>query len=554
MTWLLSYLIPFGILLGILVTVHELGHFLVAKYFKIKVEKFSIGFGPKIVSKTIGDTEYRLAWIPLGGYVKMAGDDPTDDEARKIPGSFLGAANWKRMLVVLAGPGVNLILPIFILAAVFMYGKEHPSPWIGGVITDTPAHKAGLQAGDRVLSVDGVPVVKWDEMTSRIRANAEPKKLSVERDGNVLEVVMTPEMKPMQDEFGIRKPMPMIGVTMHGEAAVVAPVRGKPAHQAGVQLGDRITSVSGKPVTFWIELDDAIAGLKPGRVKVELERPKKPTRDPDASAESQKPEKVALEIPVPENPSLETLGLESGELYIKDVKPDTPAAFAKLQVGDRIVAVDGLVLAGQSDLGTVLHEIQEKDGDPAPSKWLVEREGQELDITVQPVVTMKRVPGTSRSERSLDIGVDLYGIGERGPTYIERYKNPVVALWAGTKGTGEVISLNVRAFGKIFGGEIKPRDSVGGPIRIAQVAGMAAQAGPSAFIEVLVHMSVILGIMNLLPIPVLDGGHLAFFTVEAVLRRPPSIRVREIAQQAGLLLLLAIMAFVLVNDVVTTIW
>jgi regulator of sigma E protease len=552
MTWLLSYLIPFGILLGILVTVHELGHFLVAKYFKIKVEKFSIGFGPKILSKKIGDTEYRLAWIPLGGYVKMAGDDPTDESARALPGSFLGAANWKRMLVVLAGPGVNLILPIFVLAGIFFVGKDHPAPWVGAVITNSPAHKAGLQPGDQVLRVDGEPIRKWDDMTTRIRRDAQPKKLQVNRDGKTVELVMTPELKPMMDEFGIKKATPTIGVTQVGETAVVAPLRGKPAHEAGIQLGDRITAIGGKPVTFWIDLDDAIASLPPGPAEVKLERPKKPTRDP--SAEARTPEPVTLTLVVPENPSLETLGLESGELYVEDVKPDTPAAVAKLEVGDRLISVDGLVLAGQPDLITVIQELEEKEGDPAASTWVVEREGQEVALTLQPVVKMERVPGTSRSERTLLIGVDLHGIGARGPTYLERYRNPFVALWAGTKGTGEVISMNLRAFGKIFAGEIKPRDSVGGPIRIAQVAGMAAKAGPHAFLEVLVHMSVILGIMNLLPIPVLDGGHLAFFGMEAILRRPPSLRVREVAQQAGLLLLLAIMAFVLVNDVVTTIW
>lgn len=552
MTWLLSYLIPFAILLGILVTVHELGHFLVAKYFKIKVEKFSIGFGPKIVSKKIGDTEYRLAWIPLGGYVKMAGDDPTDDAARNVPGSFLGAANWKRMLVVLAGPGVNLILPIFVLAGVFFVGKNHPAPWVGAVITNSPAHKAGLQPGDYVLSVNGESVRKWDDMTTRIRRDSEPKKLQVKRDGETVELVMTPELKPMMDEFGIKKATPTIGVTQVGEAAVVAPVRGKPAHQAGIELGDRITSIGGKPVTFWIELDDVIAALPAGPTEVKLERPKKPTRDPSAGLRT--PDPVTLTLPLPENPTLESVGLANAELYVEDVKPDTPAAVAKLEVGDRVIAVNGLVLAGQPDLITFIQEIEEKPGDPAPSTWLVEREGQEVELTLQPVVKMERVPGTSRSERTLLIGVDLHGVSARGPTYLERYRNPFVALWAGTKGTGEVISMNIRAFGKIFGGDIKVRDSVGGPIRIAQVAGMAAQAGPDAFLQVLVHMSVILGIMNLLPIPVLDGGHLAFFGIEAILRRPPSLRVREVAQQAGLLLLLAIMAFVLVNDVVTTIW
>lgn len=554
MTWLLGYLVPFVILLGILVTVHEAGHFVVAKAFKIKVEKFSIGFGPRIVGKKVGDTEYRIAWIPLGGYVKMAGDDPTDDAARELPGSFLGAANWKRMLVVLAGPAVNLILPIFILAGVYMVGKDHPAPYVGAVTTGSPAFKAGLRPGDHVVAVNGAPVRVWDEMTARIRASAAPVTLVVERDGKTVELVMTPEMRPLLDEFGIRKPRPVIGITQQGAAAVIAPERGKPAHRAGLKLGDRIVEVAGKPVTYWIDLDDVIAALPPGPAEVKVERPRRPSRDPDAPADTRKPESLTLTLPVPENPTLESVGLASGELYIQDVEPDTPAAVAKLAAGDKLVSIDGVELAGWADVGMIFSQMQDAEGDPAPSTWVIEREGETMELTVTPVKKLERVAGTSRSESVLHVGVSLFAKSAAGPTVTERYRNPVVALWAGVRGTGEVISMNVRAFGKIFAGEIKARDSVGGPIRIAQVAGLAAKAGTNAFIEVLVHMSVILGIMNLLPIPVLDGGHLAFFTLEAILRRPPSIRVREVAQQAGLLLLLAIMAFVLVNDVVTTVW
>ena len=554
MVWLLSYLIPFVILLGILVTVHELGHFLVAKAFKIKVEKFSIGFGPRIVGKTIGDTEYRIAWIPLGGYVKMAGDDPTDDAARNMPGSFLGADNWKRMLVVLAGPGVNLILPIFILAAVFMVGREHAATWVGAVTTGSPADRAGLEPGDLIVEVNGEPVVMWEDMTERIRDSREPVELVVKRgEAEKLDLVITPDLKPVMDEFGIRKPTPIIGVLQQSAAPVVAPVPGKPAHQAGLKLGDRIVSIGGTPVKYWMDLDEAVASLAPGKTEVKIERPKKPTRDPEATAESRKPESLTVAMTVPEGPSLESLGIGSGELYVRDVRPETPGAVANLAVGDRLISIDGLELAGFQDFQNVHFEmVHENEGDPPASTWVVERDGEEMTLTVRPVVKLERVPGTSRSERTLDLGVALHAQAADAPIYLERYTNPFVALWAGVKGTGEVISLNVRAFGKIFSGEIKARDSVGGPIRIAQVAGLAAKAGTDKFIEVLVHMSVILGIMNLLPIPVLDGGHLAFFTMEAILRRPPSLRVREVAQQAGLLILLAIMAFVIVNDVVST--
>src|SRR5256885_3779804 len=170
----LYYVIPFVVLLGILVSVHESGHFLVARGFGIPVERSSTGFGPPIVSWKRGGTEYRLAWIPLGGYVKMAGDDPTDDSARLIPGSFLGAKLWKRMLVVLAGPAVNLVLPVLLLAGWFMHGRPARSAWVGGVTTGGPAAQAGLEPGDKILSINGHTVHQWEDMTSLIRAKPAP--------------------------------------------------------------------------------------------------------------------------------------------------------------------------------------------------------------------------------------------------------------------------------------------------------------------------------------------------------------------------------------------
>ena len=554
MTWLLSYLLPFGLLLGILVFVHESGHFLTAKYFKIIVEKFSIGFGPRIFGKKIGDTEYRVAWIPLGGYVKMAGDDPTDDESRKVPGSFLGAPIWKRMLVVLAGPAVNLVLPIFILAGVYMVGKDFMAAVVGNVSSNTPAAQAGLKPGDEVIAVDGAPVRKWDEMTERIRSHGagQSVQLSIVRQGKTQQISLTPEMKENTDEFGIKKVMPIIGISPYGVAATMDVVPESPAGKAGLKTGDRVTAVGATKVATVLDLDAALRAAPAGPVTLTVDRRAAPSADPDAEMPAPTSEKVTFELPAADaaTPRLAQAGLRDAQLVIARIAPDSPADHAGMQAGDRLVSGGTATFASAVDYQTWLYHDH-----PGPdTKVVVERDGKPMTLSLTPVMRARKIPGTPRADEFLWDGLALWPTTAAPTIYTEKYSNPLRALVAGVRGTGEVISINFRAFGKIFSREISVRDSVGGPIRIAQVAGMAAKAGPGAFIDVLVHMSVILGIMNLLPIPVLDGGHLAFFAFEAVLRRPPSLRFREVAQNVGMLLLLAVMAFVMVNDVVTSLF
>lgn len=556
MSLITTYLIPFVILLGVLVFVHESGHFLVAKFFKIKVERFSIGFGPRIFGKKIGDTEYRVAWIPLGGYVKMAGDDPTDDAARELPGSFLGAAVWKRMLVVLAGPAVNLVLPILILTAVFMVGKDFMASAIGTVGSGTPAAKAGLEAGDLITAVDGHPVKKWEDMTELIRSHqaGEKVRVTVDRDGKVLHFTLVPEMHENLDEFGIKTVMPIIGIAPSPVASTIEPLAGSPAAKAGLQVGDLIKTLGKTPVVSLRELRAAVATLPAGPVQVTVERRPPANPDPDAGNTPAAPKTLTITLdappPVEGVSRMQQLGFGDAELIVSSVAADSPAEHAGVQPGDKLLGVDDTSFAGATDYGTWL----QWDEHPKETQLHVLRGDKEVTLAITPVMKSVKSPASPRAEEFPWDGIALWSLAAPPKVYTEQYSNPLAAIAAGVRGTGEVIDINVRAFSKIFHHEISVRDSVGGPIRIAQVAGAAAKAGPGAFIEVMIHLSVILGILNLLPIPVLDGGHFAFFAAEAVLRRPPSLRVREVAQQVGMLLLLAVMVFVMVNDVVTTLF
>jgi len=330
-------------------------------------------------------------------------------------------------------------------------------------------------------------------------------------------------------------------------------VPGSPAANAGLKLGDLVDKVGATKLLAMDELAHALEALPAGPVTLEVQRRGPPSDEPDGEPSAPTAITVTLNVPAPDPATsrMAQLGLGDAELVVAKVEPDSPAEKAGVQAGDVLVSAGGESFSNSADYATWLR-FDEHPTAQAP--LVVLRDGKELALTITPVM---RTIKSSRSPRADEYpwdGIALWGLSAPPGVWVEKYSNPVQALAAGVRGTGEVIAINFRAFSKIFHHEISVRESVGGPIRIAQVAGAAAKAGAGAFIEVMVHLSVILGIMNLLPIPVLDGGHLAFFAMEAVLRRPPSLRVREVAQQVGMLLLLAVMMFVMVNDVVSTLF
>lgn len=341
------------IVLGFLILFHELGHFLVAKRTGVGVLKFSIGFGPKVVGKRFGRTEYVISAIPLGGFVKMVGEDPEEEvkpEDQKV--AFQHQRLWKRMAIVAAGPGANILFAFVAFSLVFaIYGARVPSeaPKVGGVIENMPAVQAGLKTGDLITSVNGTPVDKWDKLSETIRASGgNSVTLTVQREGATVQVQITPQAKPDKNIFG------------------------------------------------------------------------------------------------------ETLGTA----YV--------------------------------------------------------------------------------------IGI------ERG--FDEEQVGPLAAIGMGAKQTAWWVETLFISIVKIFEGRIPAKD-IGGPILIVQAAGQQAQLGLEYLLHFMAVISINLGVLNLLPIPVLDGGHFLFFAAEAVLRRPLDIRHREIAQQVGLVLLISLMAFAFYNDI-----
>ena len=344
------------VVLGFLIVVHEFGHFIVAKRSGVGVLKFSVGFGPRLFGRTVNGTEYVLSAIPLGGYVKMVGEDPDSTEAVDPRISFSHQSVWKRVAIVTAGPIFNLLFAFVAFTLVLaIYGQRVPSDIakVGGVMSGMPAAQAGLQVGDIVTAVDGKPIASWDELSNAIRASeGRTVAMTVQRSGETLTIEITPQAK--EDK------------TIYGEVI--------------------------------------------------------------------------------------------GQAYV--------------------------------------------------------------------------------------IGI------ERG--FEEARVGPIEAIGAGAKQTVWWMQTLIMSVVKIVQGKIPARD-IGGPILIVQAAGQQAQVGLESLLLFMAVISINLGILNLLPIPILDGGHLLFFLVEGVMRRPLDIRHREIMQQVGLVILIGLMAFAFYNDILRVI-
>jgi regulator of sigma E protease len=342
----------FVIVLGVLIFFHELGHFLVARLFGVGVERFSLGFGPRIFGKKIGITDYRISAVPLGGYVKMVGEEPDAEVApADVPISFTHKHVLKRFLIVAAGPAFNILLAILIFYGIFQIsGTVILKPVIGEAQSGTPAQAAGLAKGDEILSIDGRGLESWDEMATIIAASkGEPLEVTFRRDGMNQNVTVIPELKTTKNIFGEDIPRYVIGITA------------------------------------------------------------------------------------------------AGEIFSKRLSP----------------------------LGAMTESV-----------------------------------------------VQTYNIAE----------------------------LTVVSVAKIIQGTVSTK-TIGGPIMIAELAGQQAKLGATNLLFFIALISVNLAILNVLPIPVLDGGHLLFFLIEMIIGKPVNMRIREVAQQAGMFVLILLMVFVFYNDI-----
>ncbi len=425
MLHILGNVLAFIFALGVIIFVHEAGHLLVAKAFRMRVLTFSLGFGKRLWGRQRGETDYRISAVPLGGYVKLAGEDP--DEEGHDPRDFPNRPRWQRILVYLAGPAMNGVLAVLLVAGLFMVGVDVPAlqsipAEVGTVEAGSPGDAAGIRPGDRIVAIDARPVEQWKQVAFAIMTSVGRElAVEVERDGERLLFTIVP------------------------------------ARLAEYEIGD--------------------AGIYPRLLP-----------------------------------------------RIAQLVAGAPAANAGLRVGDEVRAVDGRSLANAAEL---IAHIETRAGTPV--RLEIVRGGAPLAITVVPAT----VDGKGR------IGVLL--------SLQQRY-GPARAFVESLRFNGEIARQSLVVVGKIFTREVKARSALAGPIEIAAQSGQAARAGWKSLVYLMAVISTSIGLLNLFPIPVLDGGQIALLLVESTLRRDLPDRVKERVNQTGLALIVLLMLTVLYFD------
>lgn len=443
--WLMS--IPaFIVAIGVLVAVHEYGHFWVARKLGVRVLRFSIGFGPKIWGRTRGGTEYWLAAIPLGGYVKMLDEREGPVAREERHRAFNCQPPWKRILIVAAGPAVNFLFAIVAYWCVLTLGVEGMRPVLDTPATDTAAYQAGIRGDDQVLELNGKPVPTWHELRLGILKEAlfnDSVELTLQRSGAEPEVyslklpISGHGVDPKYLFLGIglvpyRPPVPaVIGEIIQGEAADLA----------GLQVGDEVLAFNDQIISDWMQLVTLIGQNPEQEVKFTILRNQEP-----------------LDV--------------------------------RIRLGS---VVDDEAIRGRLGAGV----------DVDPSLW------QDLRAEYQP--------------------------------------GPWRALPEAVQRTWDMSVLTIGMFGHMLFGEVSWKN-VSGPVQIASYAGQSANIGLDVYLAFMALVSVSLGVLNLLPIPVLDGGHLLYYVVEMIRGKPLSERIQLAGQKLGLVMLAALMTVALYND------
>lgn len=547
----LQNIVAFAVFLGVLVTVHELGHFLVAKACGVKVLKFSIGFGPRIFGFTRGETEYRIAWIPLGGYVKMAGEQPHDEvNPEDAKRSFLAQPPWKRAAIVVAGPVFNLIFPIIAYFFVNLGSVEVVSTRIGYVEPEKPAAMAGMKPGDRVKSIDGVEVRSFSDLREAFNGRFDRElPIVIDRDGKELTLKVTP-MKVVDKDMVETTERGLIGIAPDPRAPIVGVPAGSAADQAGLQSFDRIAKIGDKVIHDELELNDVVETI-PAGTEMELTVLRSALGD-TGGVKFVIPEIKTLKLVRSEGEGFAALGgAELGDLYVWTVNPGTPAEKAGVKRGDRIVAIDGKELRSYMFFANTLQNLDTK---PFKLTW---RSGAEEKSTEIAQAHIKVTDELKNELDVLDLGVqarpvftgrsDVLAGGSRLDK-VTLHIGPKDALIASLKIVPAVTRKIAIVIGKLFTGDVS-FNTVGGPVTLYLVASKSAEAGLDSYMQAMAVLSINLGLMNLLPIPVLDGFALLAAIWEGIRRRPIPMKAREYANMVGLAMLALLMVMVLKNDI-----
>jgi regulator of sigma E protease len=545
-----SAIVPFIILLGILIFVHELGHFLVAKYFGVRVEIFSLGFGPKLLQYKSGDTVYCLSAIPLGGYVKMYGDEisaAVPEDQKQF--SFTHKPVGQRIAVVLAGPLMNFFFAAFLLIAIAMNGEEVRAPFLGDIEKDTAAYAAGFRSGDKIAQINGKTVLTWDDFQAELNRSLQSSvNVIVNREGTseAATITATPTVVPNPNVLSLDDFVgDIVGVTYLSRGPVIAVSAGSVAEKAGFKSGDRLVKINGQELKFLRLLESELSK------HVDSESV---TFTVDRLSQDQK-SKETLELNIPNfkealkaksesanHTASSLLGFDNSDIYIGKVVEGSPAFAAGLRAGDKVISINEVTPQRWED---ILSTIKSFTG-TGSVKFFIQRGPEQIKIEIVPQMTSQMISNGSEEKR---FTVGIIPLLDTAIPELLRMPSPGFgeAFVKGSKKTVELSVMTVVSFLRLAQAKISPKN-IGGPLSIGQIASESFKMGWLQFFQIMSVISINLFILNLLPIPVLDGGHLLFYTVEAIRGAPVSMRKMEIAQQVGLVLLMSLMVFALFND------
>ncbi len=530
-----SGIVPFVLLLGILVLVHELGHFAVARWCGVRVEVFSLGFGKKIFSYKKGDTTYCLSLIPLGGYVKMFGEQNGDvvTEADR-PISFSHKTVWQRIAIVLAGPMMNFLFAILIFSFISIIGEETRAPIVADVDQNSPAANMGLHAGDRVTQIASMSVKSYEDLQKALNEtqNSSVSANIISATGENKTVTLAVGSVKNPNIFSTEKTIGEVsGLKSLALGTTVGVKWDSPAFKAGFRSGDEIIEINGQKVSKWAQLESLLSSTDSLNFIVERGSEALKTKVTLALSGLQKQETATM------------VGFEQPDLVLDLIVKDSPAEKADLRRFDKIIAINSEAVTKWDD---ILGKIKSFDGKDFLNVTVL-RDGEKLLKKVTPQVT-SQMTAQGKEDRRYTIGI-LPFVNYSPPEMVKvKADNIFAAVAKGTSRTWDITSMTVISFVRLFQGEISHKN-VGGMISIGKAAKDSYENGLQSFLMTMGILSVSLFILNLLPIPVLDGGHLVFYSIEAIKGSPLSFKKMEIAQQVGFALLMGLMFLAIFNDV-----
>ncbi len=544
----LSFLVPMTILLGILIFVHEAGHFLVAKFYNVRVETFSLGFGKKIFQFKRGETTYCISIIPLGGYVKMFGDDPSMEvPLDQREGAFLHKPVGQRIAVVLAGPLMNFFFAIFVFFIIALIGEQMIKPIVGDIKTQSIAWQEGFRSGDIITSINGTPVKTWQEVKTHIELpQTQQITFGIDRHAENISLQTTtalianPNILSTEEKIGSIEGLGIMARS--SQVGISRPY--SLAAKEGMMTFDEINSINNTPVKKWYEVVALLQNDFAQEKLLEIKYTRYPTKLSQNTESSQHTASIEIPDDLVGELTPETLGFEIPDLFISHFTEDSPAEQAGLLSGDKIQAIDGERL---TDRASLLNKIYSYTPEQQHLNIEVVRKGEIQNVQLTPILVEQT---NNQGGRESKYAIGIYNHIVETPTdfTIIRTLNPILALQDGVTKAVFWTKLTCLGFLRLLQARVSHR-SIGGPIMIGQVASRTFQMGLSYFLKIMAIISINLFIINMLPIPILDGGHLVFFTIEALRGAPLSMRKMEIAQMIGLIVILGLMALAFFNDI-----